>query len=49
MALARARGGAVVWPEVEAFLAGGDWDARSVEGTRPFSAFAPARCDHAER
>jgi hypothetical protein len=32
-----------------AFLAGGDWDARSVEGTRPFSAFAPARCDHAER
>jgi hypothetical protein len=24
-------------------------DARSVERTRPFSAFAPARCDHAER
>jgi hypothetical protein len=46
---ARAPRGAVVWPEVEAFRAGGGWDARSVERTRPFSAFAPARCDHAER
>jgi hypothetical protein len=48
MALARARGGAVVWPEVEALLAGGDWDARSV-GDEAVQRIRAARCDHAER
>jgi hypothetical protein len=47
MALARARGGAVVWPEVEA-LAGGDWDARSV-GDEAVQRIRAACCDHAER